>query len=150
MVIHHIINVREVSNRVNNLASNKIIMTKEEFILDFGDRFADLSMDEMVSVHNEYCSSKGYSDDFILSTNEFDDYYDGCTPTEIALAVRFGDYNPNHEWFQFNGYANPVSSDYPSDFIDVDSIAEWVYENEIDLSEYGIDIDFYDDEDVDE
>lgn len=146
MVIHHISNVREVSNRVNNLTSNKIIMTKEEFKAAFAEQIDDLSSDAVVALHNAWCDDKGYSDDFILSTDEFDGYYDGCTPTEIALAVRCGDYNPNHEWFQFNGYANPVSTDYPSDFVDVDCISEWAYENKIDLYDYGFDIDFYDDD----
>lgn len=122
-------------------------MTKEDFKIAFVEQFDDLSEEEQVYLHNEYCDDKGYDDDLIQSTDNFDTCYEGATPTDVALAVRCGDYNPNDDWFQFNGYNNPVSTDYPSDFIDSYSIAEWAYDNGIDLSEYGIDIDLYDDED---
>lgn len=125
------------------------MMTKEEFKAAFVEQFDSLSNDEVVALHNAYCDDRGYGDDFILSTDDFDYYYDGSTPTEIALAVRCGDYNPNHDWFQFNGYANPVSTDFPSDFVDPYSIAGWAYDNGIDLYDYGFDIDIYDDEDCD-
>ena len=36
----------------------------------------------------------------------FNELMDSLEPEEIARRVFFGDFNPNHEYFKFNGYAN--------------------------------------------
>ena len=44
-----------------------------------------------------------------LDMEELDTYLEGLTPTEILNKMYYGDFNPNHEYFQFNGYENLVS-----------------------------------------
>ena len=44
---------------------------------------------------------------------DFDVMMEGYTPTELAERIFFGDFNPNGDYFYFNGYAN------------LESIYEW-------------------------
>ena len=41
----------------------------------------------------------------------FDDYMEGQSPTWIANRIFYGDFNPNDEYFIFNGCGNLVSYD---------------------------------------
>ena len=47
----------------------------------------------------------------------------------LAQRIFFGDFNPNHDYFYFNGYANLVSTDdadgYYEDHIDRDYFLDW-------------------------
>lgn len=85
-----------------------------------------LSDEELLNIHNEY---NDYGDDEIFFMYMFDDMCNGMTPTEIAQRIFFGDFNPNHSYFRFDGYANFESSDFPSDWIDTSDIANYMYDN---------------------
>ena len=41
-----------------------------------------------------------------LDMEELDIYLEGLTPTEILNKMYYGKFNPNDEYFKFNGYAN--------------------------------------------
>ena len=64
---------------------------------------------EIVSQINSYDSSLQHLD--FLDMEDLDIYLDGLTPTDIANKIFFGDFNPNHEYFRFNGYENLESFD---------------------------------------
>ena len=79
-------------------------------------------------------------DKYIYSTDDFDELMSGETPSEIASRVAFGDYNPCHMWFWFNGYGNIVSSNYP-DIADgwfAYDISEYAVENDEDFGNSDI------------
>ena len=59
---------------------------------------------EIVSQINSYDSSLQHLE--FLYMEDLDMYLDGLTPTDIANKIFFGDFNPNHEYFRFNGYEN--------------------------------------------
>lgn len=90
----------------------------------------NLTMAELVSVHNEYCDNANYYDDHIYFMEEFDEIMDGKTPWEIVRSAYYGDFCPAQDYFWFNGYGNLESSDFPTGQIDVDTMAEWIDENE--------------------
>lgn len=79
-------------------------------------------------------------DKYIYSTDDFDELMNGETPSEIASRVAFGDYNPFHKWFWFNGYGNIVSGDYPdrADGWFASDIAEYAVENDEDFGRSDI------------
>ena len=72
----------------------------------------------------------GYlGDDRYYSMNELDELYSGTEPTEILYRAfygydeetyttdasgnkQYGPFNPNREYFRYNGYGNLVSADY--------------------------------------
>ena len=64
---------------------------------------------EIVSQINSYDSSLQHLE--FLNMEDLDMYLDGLTPTDIANKIFFGDFNPNHEYFRFNGYENLESFD---------------------------------------
>lgn len=105
-------------------------MSKQEQIKE---ALENLSIRELVSVHNEYCEAAGYMDDWIYSIEEFDEIMNGQTPWEIARCAYYGDFCPAHDYFWFNGYANLESSDFPTGQIDIDRIAEYMLDNDTGL-----------------
>lgn len=90
-------------------------------------------LDELYSQYGyEYCSEK-CPDDCLYDMYEFDELMSDYTPTELAQRVFFGDFNPNHDYFYFNGYANLESwewsaEEYYKDNIDEDYFLEYCEE----------------------
>lgn len=109
---------------------------KQKAIEEILDNLAD---HEIVDVNNAYQDCIN-GDKYIYSTDDFDELMNGETPSEIASRVAFGDYNPFHKWFWFNGYGNIVSGDYPdrADGRFASDIAEYAVENDDDFGIRGI------------
>ena len=53
----------------------------------------------------------------LYDMDDFDTIMEGYTPTEVVQRTFFGDFNPNGDYFFFNGYAN------------LESIYEWEMED---------------------
>ena len=64
-------------------------------------------------------SLNGSFETYVLyNMDDFDEIIgEGYTPTELAQRIFFGDFNINHDYFYFNGYAN------------LESIYEWEMED---------------------
>jgi len=92
----------------------------------------NLSANELVNIHNIYCDSVNYMDDYIYNNDEsfFADYFSG-NPMEIARAISFGDYRYQDEFVKFNGYGNLESfQEYNvGNIIDIDSILLDILDN---------------------
>lgn len=91
---------------------------------------------ELLRIWNEFDQ---YST--IYTSEEFDEICGGMTPSEIALKCFNGDFNPNHDFWTFNGYENLKSSDYLDELISIDDLADYIADNEEafdndDLQEY--------------
>ena len=71
----------------------------------------------MVQEINAYNGSMENLD--IFEMDMFDEIMNGFEPMEIALKTYYGDFNPNDEYFRFNGYAN------------LESLSEYDLENEL-------------------
>ena len=69
-----------------------------------------------------------------LYMEDLDMYLEGLTPTEIAQKIHYGDFNPNHDYFMFNAYANLVSYDY---YEMKEEIADYIEEVVECIMEYG-------------
>ena len=137
-------------------------MDRNEKIQAIIDWFKD--NEDTFNVCIEYLDNyNGYlGDDRIYSMDELDELYNGTEPTEILRRAfygydaetwhtdsyghkEYGPFNPNRDYFTFNGYGNFVSMDYKdySDKLDdyaVESMAEnrnYIYEidNDPELSE---------------
>ena len=114
----------------------------------------NMSTSEQVDINNAY--EDAINGEFqIFSMDEFDEFMEGMTPTDIAQRIFYGDFKPCDDWFQFDGYANLVSFDflddnrarfYPSD------IAEYCARNDedFDVDEIREILDKDEDEDEDE
>ena len=95
----------------------------------------------------------GYlGDDRYYEMYDLDEFYSDCKPSELLMRVFYGydedtssennhtEFNPNREYFRYNGYGNLVSADYKdySDHLD-----HWAIES---LSENRNHIDAIDDD----
>lgn len=110
-------------------------MTKEEKIIDYLNN--ELYDDELVAVWNVYCARINCDCDVIYYMNEFDAYYSGSGPSEIALRLFNSEYfNPNNDWFIIDGYGNPVSTNFPVECINVKELVEHIIQSNYD---FGID-----------
>lgn len=96
------------------------------------EKLENLSDDEWVSLHNQYCSNNGYGDDEIHSFDEdfFETFFAG-KPMEAARATAFGNVNWSDEYIKFNGYANleSISARDIESVIDKDAIRRDIQEN---------------------
>lgn len=57
-----------------------------------------------MSIYNEYAYATG--NEPIMYMEEFNEVCRAWSPLDIACRVRYGEFNPNHDFFTFNGYAN--------------------------------------------
>lgn len=100
----------------------------------FKERFADVWSElgdcEQIAIYNEWAYRIG--EEPIEDMDLFDDVMCGWKPIDIALRIRFGDFNPNHNYFRFDGYGNLESTDYPVEWIEdyMDDFVGWYEENE--------------------
>lgn len=94
---------------------------------------------------NYFCENANRFDDMIESMDNFNDHFSNMEPVEIALRVYYGNdegrnetsFNPNRNYFYFNGYGNPVSFDYiynsySKEFsapVYIDELIEYMIEN---------------------
>ena len=92
----------------------------------------DMSESDIFYMWNEYAQNNNY-DDEIYEMDEFDEIMDGENATTIANKIFYGDFNPNHNYFCFNGYANLKSSDYLDDLISFYDLAQYIYDNDEDF-----------------
>ena len=107
----------------------------------------NLDDSDMVQVWNEYCDRVNCYDDRIYDMAELDEIFCGQDVTYILNRAFFGHdqwneesaFNPNRDWFTFNGYGNLISMDsigyneysgkFMCDYIDEDAVVDYVLDN---------------------
>jgi hypothetical protein len=90
--------------------------------------------------------------DSIISSNDedfFETFFSGKV-MDAVRAVSYGDWQFNHDYVMFNGYANLESFDDPSDHIDLGAIADDILENEGNYSDIELEDPEEEEEDSDE
>ena len=99
-------------------------------IEDFPHGLSDASQ---YYVYNEYLDSVNYLDDRLYYEEDFDEILSGKAPSEIAGLIFYGEFNPNDNYFKFNGYGNIESVDRVKDVADFYEIAEYCVDNDEDF-----------------
>ena len=89
-------------------------------LTDYLEGLSDEDLVGVVSELNSYNDSLG-TDEW-MEMDSFDDVCCGMSPTQVAMRIYYGDFNPNNKYFRFDGYANFESTDYPD--YDTDDIIE--------------------------
>ena len=84
----------------------------------------DYSDDEEVELSeiNEWYSRNKY-EDYIYEMDELDDALEGEAPSDAIRKSFYGDFNPAHPYFKFDGYNNLKSYSNMSELIDSNSDA---------------------------
>lgn len=93
-------------------------MSLNEFL-----NLTDKIMDEMIRSLDDHLfielfNALTYPDNWICEMEFLDEIAAGWEPTYLLARAFYGDINPNHEYFQFDGYGNLVSFNYLDDKID--------------------------------
>ena len=108
-------------------------MTTEKLEANITEYLESLSPSALRSIHSEFCSAANYYDNEVFDMDDFEEIVSGWKPLELAQRIFYGDFNPNHDYFYFNGYGNLVSTDYPEDLIDISEIVSYIVGNDDEL-----------------
>jgi hypothetical protein len=105
--------------------------TVEQIYSDIKENILNLSYYEIMAIHNQYCDINSYSDDMIF---ENDPYIINELFSDTFKALKcmfYGKYNPNHDFFKFDGYGNLESiADYNVvDYIDIKGVVLHIFED---------------------
>lgn len=115
---------------IKNEKENRTMKTYDEKVEAIKNIIEGMDESDAVALHNEYCYETNNYDDEIIEMERFDEICEGMTPSDIARSIFYGDFNPNHEYFHFNGYGNFESTGYPTDWIYPGDIAREVVDRE--------------------
>lgn len=112
-----------------NAQKEVINMTKKD--LKIKEAIEEMCPEEIIMLHNNYCEACNGMDNYIYSMDNFDEIMSGTKPWEIARAAFYGTrFNPNDDYFYFNGYGNLESLAYAEDAIEeiifIDDISEYI------------------------
>ena len=118
------------NKNIENEKENRIMKTYDEKVEAIKNIIEDMDDSDAVALHNEYCYETNDYDDEIIEMERFDEICEGMTPSDIANHIFYGDFNPNHDYFHFNGYGNFESTDCPTDWIYPGDIAREVVDRE--------------------
>ena len=104
-------------------------MSKVEKIAEFLE--SELYDSELVEVWNDYCERNNLCGDEVFLMDNFDQYFENYTPSEIAMVLLTSpSFNPSETWFTFDGYRNIVTLNCLDDVIDVEAIAVFAIEHD--------------------
>lgn len=118
------------NKNIKNKKENKTMKTYDEKVEAIKNIIEDMDDSDAVALHNEYCYETNDYDDEIIEMERFDEICEGMTPSDIANHIFYGDFNPNHEYFHYDGYGNFESTNYPTDWIYPGDIAREVVDHE--------------------
>lgn len=108
-------------------------MTTEKLEANITEYLEGLCVSELLPIHSEFCSAANYYDNEVFSMDDFEEIVSGWKPLELAQRIFYGDFNPNRDYFYFNGYGNLVSTNYPADLISIPDIVSYIIENDDEL-----------------
>ena len=123
----------EITNENKNIKNekeNRTMKTYDEKVEAIKNIIEDMDDSDAVALHNEWCYETNDYDDEIIEMERFDEICEGMTPSDIARSIFYGDFNPNHYYFHYNGYGNFESTSDPTDWIYPGDIAREVVDRE--------------------
>ena len=93
-------------------------MTREQAIKSYVEQLSGSELADLLYTMNAYDGS--FEESIYYDMDLFDEFMANCTPSEIARMIYFGEFNPNDDYFRFDGYGNLESLDWQA----VSAVAE--------------------------
>lgn len=84
-------------------------MTREQAIRSYVEQLSGSELAALLQYMNSYDGS--FKESTFYDMNSFDEFMSNYTPSEIAMMIHFGEFNPNDDYFRFDGYGNLESLD---------------------------------------
>lgn len=98
----------------------------------FRERFQDFILEQdacrQIAIYNEYASANAYEQ--VYHMEKLNEICGNFEPWQIACMVIFGDFNPNHDYFTFDGRGNLESIERVWWWMELDEVADWYEDNE--------------------
>lgn len=140
------------TKNIENKKENRTMKTYDEKVEAIKNIIEDMDDSDAVALHNEYCYKTNGYDDEIFEMERFAEICENMGPLDIAMKIFYGDFNPNHKYFHYDGYANFESTDFPTDWIYPGDIAKEVVDREraFENDEIQEEIDSWSEDDEDE
>lgn len=104
------------------------------------EQLEDYDTEAMVNIYNQYADAMRYERINDNDEQTINELY--SSPYDALLAASYGDYNPNHDYFTYDGHNNLSSFNFTDDDnspIDISELAEWLI-SEDKLSDYDIEV----------
>ena len=101
-----------------------IFKTVEQIYSDIKENILNMDYSDIVCLHNECCNNISHYDDMIFENDPYtiNEYFPDSF--KALQAMFYGGYNPNDEFFKFDGYGNLQSINQYEifDYIDIKGI----------------------------
>ena len=104
-------------------------MNTEEII----EKLEGLTTMKLIILWNEYCEDNCLSDDVIYENNEYNLDNVFSSIDDALRAAHYGEYDYSDNYFKLDAYGNLESMNFPKDYIDIDALAEYIVEHNINL-----------------
>ena len=85
-------------------------MTREQAIRSYVEQLSGSELADLLQCMNAYDGS--FEASTYYDMDEFDEFMSNFTPSEIVRMMWFGEFNPNEDYFRFDGYGNLESLDW--------------------------------------
>lgn len=85
-------------------------MTREEAIRAYVEQLSGSELADLLQYMTSYDGS--FEESTYYDMDSFDEFMSNYTPSEIARMMWFGEFNPNDDYFRFDGYGNLKSLDW--------------------------------------
>ena len=95
-------------------------MTREQAIRNYVEHLIGDDLTQLLQHMNAYDGC--FEEATYYDMDEFDEFMSNYTPSELAQMMWFGDFNPNKDYWRFDGYGNLVSLDWEDIVDDAESL----------------------------
>lgn len=97
-------------------------MTREQAIRNYVEQLNGDDLTYLLQHMNGYDGC--FEEAIYYDMNELDEFLSGRTPLEIAQMIFFGDFNPNDDYFRFNGHGDLESADWQDIVSDAEDLVD--------------------------
>ena len=109
--------------------------TKKEKLNDY---LITLDDSDLMAIVREYNEANNYPDNEVYYMEEINEILGSEELDKVLRMAFYGDFNPMHNYFKFNGYGNLESFDYLTDAIYLDDIVDYIINNDEDFNDDDI------------
>lgn len=97
------------------------------------EQLENLSNDDAIDIWDKYCEKNSLYDDMIYPNDEYNFNKVFSSIDDALRAAHFGEYDYTDVYFKLNAYGNLESMNYPKDYMDMDALAEYILDNNINI-----------------
>jgi len=96
------------------------------------EKLQNLTEMKLIILWNQYCDDNSLTDDEIHDNEEYTLNEFFSSVDDALRAAYYGEYYDD-KYFKLNAYGNLESFNYPKDYMDLEALAEYVLDNNINL-----------------